>query len=118
MVTLFVAALMAKILSPSVLSTRAATAWIRTGRRQAATFLAGQGVLPLRLQRPHLQATTRVVVPPLQFRRRTRRQAACQAGAPSDLVELGAQASSSPAPRVVFSPLVLGRSLGCTRRLV
>src|SRR4051812_19874571 len=62
MVTLFVVALMAKILSPFVLSTQAATAWIRTGRTQAATVLTGRGVLRLRLQRLHLQATPQVVV--------------------------------------------------------
>ena len=54
--TLF-SALMAKILSPSALLTRAAIAWNRTGRRQAATIPAGRGVLRLRLQRLHPLAT-------------------------------------------------------------
>src|SRR3954464_2393726 len=63
MVILFVVAQMAKIPSPFVLSTRAATAWIRTGKKRAATVLAGRGVLRLRLQRLRLQETPPVVVP-------------------------------------------------------
>src|SRR3954465_9800722 len=62
MVTLFAVDLMGKIPSPFALSTRAATAWIRTGRRQAATTLAGRGVLRLRLQQLHPPATPRLVV--------------------------------------------------------
>src|ERR1041385_146138 len=57
-----VAVLMAKILSPSALLTRAAIAWIHTGRRQAATVPTGQGVLRLRLQLLHPPATPRVVM--------------------------------------------------------
>src|ERR1041385_4391602 len=55
-----VAALMVKILSPSVLLTRAAIAWIRTGGRQAATVPTGRGVLRLRLQLLHPLVTPRV----------------------------------------------------------
>src|SRR4051812_21637719 len=62
MVTLFVVTLMVKIPSPFMLSTRAATAWIRTGRKQGATVLEDRGVLRLRLQRFRLQATPQVVV--------------------------------------------------------
>src|SRR4051812_47992314 len=61
-VILFVAALMAKILSPSVLLTRAAIAWICTGKRQVVTAPAGRGVLRPRLQQLHPLATPRVVM--------------------------------------------------------
>src|SRR3954466_6904484 len=62
MVTLFFVVLMAKIPSPSVLSTQSATAWIRTGKRQAATALVGRGVLHPRLQWLHLPVAPRVVL--------------------------------------------------------
>src|ERR1041385_4204732 len=62
MVILFVAVLMTKILSPSALLTRVAIAWIRTGRRQAATIPAGRGVLRPCLQWIHALATPRVVM--------------------------------------------------------
>src|ERR1041385_6996447 len=62
MVILFVAVLMAKILSPSVLSTRAAIAWIRPGRRQAVTILSGRGVLHPCLQWLHHLQTPWVVM--------------------------------------------------------
>src|SRR4051812_21416521 len=62
MVTLFVAVLMEKILSPSALLTRVAIAWIRTGRRQAATIPAGRGVPHPCLQRLHPLATPWVVM--------------------------------------------------------
>src|ERR1041385_7250527 len=63
MVTLFVAVLMAKTLLSSVLLTRAATAWIRTGRRQAAMVLTSRGVLRLRLQLLPRPATLRMGMP-------------------------------------------------------
>src|SRR4051812_44641859 len=61
MVIRFVAALMAKILSPSVVLIRAAIAWIHTGRRRAATVPAGRGALRLHLHRLCPPATPRVV---------------------------------------------------------
>src|SRR4051812_41839289 len=60
MVTLFVAVLMEKTLLSSLLLTRAATAWIRTGRRQAVMVLKSRGVLRLRLQLLPRPATLRV----------------------------------------------------------
>src|ERR1041385_2461972 len=62
MVTLFVAVLMAKTLLSSAPLTRAATAWIRTGRRQAVMVLTGRGVLHLRLQLLPPSVTLRVLM--------------------------------------------------------
>src|SRR4051794_32436180 len=75
MVILFVASLMAKILSPSVLLTRAAITWICPGRRQAATIPAGRGVLRPCLQWLHPLATPQVVMlfPPALERTSTSR---------------------------------------------
>src|ERR1041385_3895617 len=62
MVTLFVVVLMAKTLLSSAPLTLAATAWIRTGRKQAAMVLTGRGVLRLRLQLLPPPATLRVMM--------------------------------------------------------
>src|SRR4051812_41936194 len=62
MVTLVVAVLMAKTLLLSTPLTRAVTAWILTGRRQAALVPAGRGVLRLRLQLLPLPVTLRVLM--------------------------------------------------------
>src|ERR1041385_8317886 len=62
MVTLFVVVLMAKTLLSSAPLTRAATAWIRTGRRQAAMVPAGRGVLRLCHQLLSPPVTLRVLM--------------------------------------------------------
>src|SRR3954463_16572306 len=59
--TVFAVDLMVKTPSPFLLFIRAATAWIRSGRKRAATVLAGRGVLRLCLQRLRLLATPQVV---------------------------------------------------------
>src|ERR1041385_7077952 len=100
MVILLVAVLTAKILSPSALLTRAAIAWIRPGRRQAATIPAGRGVLRPRLQRLHPLATPPVVMMCLPALERTSPSSHRSSGHAGDLVELEAAASSSPAARV------------------
>src|SRR4051812_39391850 len=53
---------MAKILSPFALLTRAAIAWIHTGRSQAMTAPAGRGMQRLCLQQLRPPATPRVVM--------------------------------------------------------
>src|ERR1041385_8836933 len=62
MVTLFVAVLMVNTLLLSAPLTRAATAWILTGRRQATMVPAGRGVLRLRLQLLLPPVTLRVLM--------------------------------------------------------
>src|ERR1041385_4232420 len=54
--------LTAKALSLSARSTRAATAWIRTGRSRAATAPQGRGVLRMHLLQLRLLATPQVVM--------------------------------------------------------
>src|SRR3954471_13726074 len=99
MVICSVVALTAKALSPSVRLTRAATAWIRTGRSQGAAAPAGRRALRLRLHRPPPPATPRVVAQFPSAPERISTSSHNQEGTPSYLVEMRA-ASSSPAARV------------------
>jgi len=62
MVTCFAVGLMVKALSPSALLIRAATAWTRAHKSQAATIPQGRGVLRRRLLQLHLPATPPVVM--------------------------------------------------------
>src|ERR1041385_3584480 len=63
--------LTAKAPSLSARSTRAATAWIRTGRSRAATTPQGRGVLCLHLLQLRLLATPQVVMPSPSAPKRT-----------------------------------------------
>src|ERR1043165_3261637 len=71
MVICYVVVLTAKALSLSARLTRAATAWIHTGRSRAATAPQGQGVLRLCLQQLRLLATPQVVMPSRSAPKRT-----------------------------------------------
>src|ERR1041384_2201978 len=71
MVICSIVVLTAKTLSPSARLTRAATAWIRTGRSQEATAPQGRGVLCLHLQQLRLPATPQVVMPSRSALKRT-----------------------------------------------